>query len=155
MSNILDQVSNWTGINAASIEDYALREAAKKAGIDYDGSTFSRKAGDNVQVNQLINSMQNNAGITEDQGQTANNINPSQQNFVPWNFSVDADGSGLQGLGVDYRPNDQFNVSGNVDTKDGGIGLQGTYRPTDNVKIDFNYDTRQGPGIYGGGNLTF
>lgn len=155
MSNILDQVSGWTGINAASIEDYALREAANAAGIQYDGSTFSRKAGGNAQVNQLINSMQNNAGITEDQGVTADQINPSQQNFVPWNFSVDADSSGLQGVGVDYKPNEQFNVSGNIDTQHGGLGVQGSYQPNNNVKIDFNYDTRQGPGIYGGGNLTF
>ena len=147
-------MGDW-GINAASIQEFALREAAKKAGGDYDGRTFSRRAGENPQVNQLMHSMQNNAGITEDQGQTADQINPSQQNFVPWNFSVDADGSGLQGLGLDYRPNDQFNVSGNVDTQDGGVGLQGTYRPTDNIKIDFNYDTRRGPGVYGGGNLTF
>ena len=42
MSNILDQIGGWTGVDAASIEDFALREAAKKAGIDYDGSTFSR-----------------------------------------------------------------------------------------------------------------
>ena len=155
MSNILDQIGGWTGVDAASIEDFALREAARKAGIDYDGSTFSRKAGGNAQVNQLINSMQNNAGITEDQGVTADNINPSQPNFVPWNFSVNADSSGVQGLGVDYRPNDQFNVSGNVDTQHGGLGVQGSYQPKKNVKIDFNYDTRQGPGIYGGGNVTF
>tara|TARA_B100000427_G_scaffold286654_1_gene260761 strand:+ start:601 stop:1068 length:468 start_codon:yes stop_codon:yes gene_type:complete len=155
MSNILDQIGGWTGVDAASIEDFALREAAKKAGIDYDGRTFSRKAGGNAQVNELIHSMQNNAGITEDQGVTANNINPSQPNFVPFNFSIDADSSGLQGVGVDYRPNDQFNISGNVDTQHGGLGVQGSYQPNKNVKIDFNYDTRQGPGIYGGGNLTF
>ena len=156
MSNILDQIGGWTGVDAASIEDFALREAAKKAGIDYDGRTFSRRAGENPQVNQLINSMQNQNGTLIDQGQTADGINPSQQNnVVPWNFSVNADSSGVQGLGVDYRPNDQFNISGNVDTQYGGLGVQGSYQPNKNVKIDFNYDTRQGPGIYGGGNLTF
>ena len=117
-------MGDW-GINAA--EDFALREAAKKAGVNYDGRTFSRRAGENPQVNQLMNSIQNQAGTVIDQGQTADGINPSQQNFVPWNFSVDADGS----------------------------GVQGSYQPNKNVKIDFNYDTRQGPGIYGGGNFTF
>lgn len=156
MSNILDQIGGWTGINAASIEDYALKEAANAAGISYDGRTFSRRAGENPQVNQLMNSMQNQNGILIDQGQTADGINPSQQqNVVPWNFSVDADSSGLQGVGVDYKPNEQFNVSGNIDTQHGGLGVQGSYQPNNNVKIDFNYDTRQGPGIYGGGNLTF
>tara|TARA_B100000945_G_scaffold260095_1_gene218150 strand:+ start:238 stop:705 length:468 start_codon:yes stop_codon:yes gene_type:complete len=155
MSNILDQVSGWTGINAASIEDYALREAANAAGIQYDGSTFSRKAGGNAQVNQLINSMQNNAGITEDQGVTADNINPSQPNFVPWNFSVDADSSGLQGLGVNYRPSDKFNISGNVDTQYGGLQVGGSYRPSDKINIDFNYNDQRGPGLGVGFQNTF
>ncbi len=155
MSNILDQVSGWTGINAASIEDFALREAAKRAGVEYDGSTFSRKAGENAQVNQLINSMQNNAGITEDQGVTADQINPSQQNFVPLNFSVGADSSGLQSLGVDYRPNDQFNVSGNIDTQNGGVRVGGSYRPNDKFNIDFNYTDQRGPGVGIGFQNTF
>ena len=153
--DIFNQMGGW-GIDAASIEDFALREAAKKAGIDYDGRTFSRRAGENPQVNQLMNSIQNQAGTVIDQGQTADGINPSQQNFVPWNFSVDADGSGVQGLGVEYQtPNRQFNISGDLNTQTGGVGVQGSYQPNDNVKIDFNYDTRQGPGIYGGGNFTF
>ena len=155
MSNILDQVSNWTGITADSIEDYALREAANAAGIDYNGSTFSRKAGGNAQVNQLINSMQNNAGITEDQGVTADQINPSRQNFVPWNFSVEADSSGLQGLGVNYQHNDKFNISGNVDTQHGGLQVGGSYRPHDKVNIDFNYNDQRGPGLGVGFQNTF
>ncbi len=156
MSNILDRIGGWAGIDPASVEDYALREAAKQAGMNYDGRTFSRRAGENPQVNQLMNSMQNQAGTLIDQGQTADGINPSQQkNVVPWNFSVDADSSGVQGLGVNFTPNDQFNVSGNLDTQYGGLGVQGSYQPNKNVKIDFNYDTRQGPGIYGGGNFTF
>ena len=155
MSNILDQVSNWTGINAGSIEDYALREAANAVGAQYDGRTFSRRAGENPQVNQLMNSMQNQAGTLIDQGQTADGINPSQQNLVPWNFSVDADSSGLQGLGVNYRPSDKFNISGNVDTQYGGLQVGGSYRPSDKINIDFNYNDQRGPGLGVGFQNTF
>ena len=49
--NIFNQMGDW-GINAA--EEFALREAAKKAGVNYDGRTFSRRAGENPQVNQLM-----------------------------------------------------------------------------------------------------